>query len=531
MTGPLQRDVDVVFDVAVIGLGPVGLTLVHLLAKEGLRVVGIERNEGAHPLPRAIGLDHEAMRIFQRIGIADPLLPFTGAYCDTEYRAADNTVLRRIVQAPGPPPLAWPPNLTFIQPELERLLLEHAQRLPRVSLWFGTEAVHITARDQSVELAVASGASERSNLRATYVVGCDGANSWLRQQRGLSLDDLNFDQSWLVVDLLLSEGVDLPRVNVQLCDPARPTTYVCTPGTTRRWEFMMLPGETAEDMTRPKRIWELLQPWITLDQARIWRTAAYRFHALVASRWRDGNCFLAGDACHQTPPFLAQGLNQGLRDAANLAWKLGAVLRKEAGGALLDTYEDERRRNVREVIEITKALGSTIGERDPARAHERNIAMLADVAAGKGVTIRQDLLPPLKHGLIDAATTSKGAGAPVPQPWIRLGGEDRRLDDIMRHGWRILYSDACEATDAVKRAAMKVNASMAQIRKSDGRGVTERWYIERDGVIDRWLAQHAAVAVVVRPDGIAYGTAATDSHLVALLDSLAQRLTERAPSR
>ena len=353
------------FDVAVVGLGPVGMTLAHLLCAEGLTVVGLDAREDPYPFPRAIGLDHESMRVFQHIGIADDLLPFTEIYRPSEYRAADGSLLRRIVAAPEPFPLAWPPNLTFVQPELERLLLESARQLPTLTLHFRTKVKAAVTSSADVHLEVDPLAAEPlPPVHSRYMVACDGAASTIRQNLDVTLEDLSFDEPWLVVDVLLKGDVVLPEVNIQVCDPKRPMTYVRGPGMLRRWEIMMLPGESPSEVLAQDRIWSFLHPWISPAQAMIWRAATYNFHALVAERWRQGTIFLAGDACHQMPPFLAQGLNQGVRDAANLAWKLGAVLRGDASDALLDTYERERKANVRSVIGITKDLGRIICERD-----------------------------------------------------------------------------------------------------------------------------------------------------------------------
>ena len=283
---------DLPFDVAIVGLGPVGMTLAHLLCAEGLKVVGFDTREDPCCFPRAIGLDHESMRVFQRIGIADDLLPFTEVYRPSEYRAADGTLLRRIVAAPEPFPLAWPPNLTFVQPELERLLLQTARRLPTLTLHFGTEVKAAVASCAGVHLEVdASAAGPLLPVRSRYVVACDGAASRIRQNLDVSLEDLSFDEAWLVVDILLKSDVVLPEVNIQVCDPKRPMTYVRGPGALRRWEIMMLPGELASEVLAEDRVWSFLKPWISPAQATIWRAATYHFHALVAERWRRGPIF------------------------------------------------------------------------------------------------------------------------------------------------------------------------------------------------------------------------------------------------
>ena len=326
---------------------------------------------------------------------------------------------------------------------------------------------------------------------------------------------MQFDEPWIVVDVIVNAGVELPDLNIQVCDQSRPMTYVRGPRNVRRWEIMMLPGESAEAMTRPERIWQFLSPWIAPDQGTLWRSAAYRFHALVAERWRVGRVFLAGDACHQTPPFLAQGLNQGLRDAANLAWKLSAVIKETAGEGLLDTYELERRPNVRQVIDVTKGLGRIICERNPEAAGTRDAAMQADVVAGRGEFVRQDLLPPLSAGLLGPG---KGAGKVAPQPWVHTSAGDRRLDDVVPLDWRIVISQDCIVDADVADAARAAGMAIIRIGLSRGDGITA--FEEREHVFGHWLKAHEAEAAVVRPDHAVYATVSTAPALKSLIAEL-----------
>ncbi len=228
---------------------------------------------------------------------------------------------------------------------------------------------------------------------------------------------------------------------------------------------MLLRGEDPAAMAEEGAVWRLLAPWLRPGQARLWRTAAYRFHALVARPWRVGRAFLLGDAAHQTPPFMGQGLNQGLRDAGNLAWKLALVLRGEAGEALLDSYEAERRPNVRDVIAATKDLGRIVCELDPARAADRDARLRAEVAAGRGDVVRQDLLPPLRDGFLHrprgaGGAPSPGAGEPCPQPWmLRPGGPPpRRMDDVIGGGFRLLLRAGLALPEAAQAAAAALGA-------------------------------------------------------------------------
>lgn len=309
---PPQRAGDFDCDVAVVGLGPVGTLLGILLAQQGLSVVGVDAAADVYPLPRAIVMDHEVMRLFQQIGLADALGDSTSAYRASEYRAADGSLLRRMSSPPEPWPMAWPPYLSFVQPELEGGLRRLAAGLPGLTMRLMTEATDIGAPDRP-ELTLRDLSSGRiETLRPRFVVGCDGGNSLVRRRLGIDFEDLDFDEPWLVVDVLLNAADDqLPQANTQYCDPARPHTFVIGPGALRRWEFMILPHEDPASINQEARIAELLAPWLKPGQARIWRSATYRFHALVARSWRRGNVLLAGDACHMTPPFLGAGHGSG----------------------------------------------------------------------------------------------------------------------------------------------------------------------------------------------------------------------------
>ena len=515
-------------DVAIVGLGPVGITLANLLGSFGHTVVALDAAPEIFDMPRAIGLDHESMRTFQSLGLAERMAPFIETYRQSEYRAADGALLRRLVAAPEPHPLAWPPNLTFVQPDLERTLREHARRWPNLALRLGakvTEVKNIDAEPTLVVREVATEAMETISCR--FAVACDGGASFLRKALAIINEDLDFDEPWPVIDMILTEEVELAELNIQFCDPARPATYVRGPGPLRRWEFMLLPGDDPVIMQRHERIWELLRPWLHPDQARIWRAATYRFHALVAESWRKGRVFLAGDAAHQTPPFLAQGLNQGIRDAANLAWKLSAVLRG-APDELLDTYEVERRPNVREVIATTKELGRLICERDPRAATERNRVMQAEVAAGAGTRVRQALLPPIRQGLIaydERRRPVSGAGEVCPQPWIVEDGKLRRLDDLLGGGFYILIGRGLLIDEEVMGYAAAIRAKIARLEEAGQAqqiGASgERIIVEADHVLASWMSERMATAIVVRPDHSVFGAASDGRGLKDLLRSLA----------
>jgi 3-(3-hydroxy-phenyl)propionate hydroxylase len=282
------------------------------------------------------------------------------------------------------------------------------------------------------------------------------------------------------------------------------------PGQLRRWEIMLLPGEDPTRVVREEVLWGLLERWLSPTQATIWRAACYRFHALVAWHWRQHNLFLLGDTAHQMPPFIAQGMSQGVRDAANLVWKLAAVIDGRARSAILDSYEIERRPNVRSVIETTKRLGELICERDPARAAVRDRRMLEEMATGAGRQIRQSLLPPLADGLLYRTADgnlSLGAGEPAPQPWLRLAGVERRADEVTGSGFRLFLRHLRMRNAALQRCAERLGLPVFALAAT-GNLADDSVLHEVHGILAQWLDLRGATAVLVRPDHVVYGSAA-----------------------
>ncbi len=220
-------------------------------------------------------------------------------------------------------------------------------------------------------LETAAGAPARS-LRARYVVGCDGARSIVRRVLGATMEDLGLHQPWLVFDALLRRDVALPDYTVQHCDPRRPMTSCNVTGRRRRWEIMLMPGDDPDTIARPEHVWPMLTRWIGPQDADLERCVVYTFHSVIAHGWRRGRLMIAGDAAHQTPPFLGQGMCAGIRDAANLAWKLDAVLHGRVDDSLLDTYESERAPHARAFIELAVRLGDVIQATDPAVVERRD---------------------------------------------------------------------------------------------------------------------------------------------------------------
>jgi 2-polyprenyl-6-methoxyphenol hydroxylase-like FAD-dependent oxidoreductase len=496
--------------------------LAALLGLSGHRVVVLERHVARYPLPRAVHFDHETARILQACGLGDALAELSEPAPDYEWRAADGDVLLRFGgRAVGPS--GWPDANMFWQPALEERIERAAATQPTVEIRRGLEVTGLDRQDDGrVRLHVsAPGSSAVDSIDARFAVGCDGAKSAVRDLIGSTTTDLGFFFDWLIVDVVLDQPRVFEPVNLQVCDPARPTTAVSGGPGRRRWEFMCLPGETVEELDREETAWSLLEPWdVHPANATLERHTVYRFHARWADRWRRGPVLLAGDAAHQMPPFAGQGMCSGLRDASNLAWKLDLVLRGASPESLLDTYQCEREANVRAVIDFSMSLGKVICVTDAGEAAARDELMAQ--AAGGGV----QPVPPLPG--IDTGIVARGD--PLAGTLFVQGRVDDPLrgvclmDDAVGAGWRLVTVRA-EPIDAL------AGDLGAWFRSIGGDVVTVASASDVDGTYARWFAENGCSAVLQRPDFHLYGSAATSEDVAPLLAALQASLADPTRTR
>lgn len=415
-------------DLAIIGFGPVGSTLAALAAQRGLRVAVFERDVDLYGLPRAAHFDGEVARILQEVGCIDEIAPALRSGAGMDFLTAHREVLLSMRSAPLSPS-GWPGSNLFHQPSVERPLRAAAER-HGAEVRLGVAVDSIVQHENEVNLGLDDG----STVRAAWVVACDGARSTARRLLGVTMDDLEFEEPWLVLDLVLRPGTPEPTpVALQVCDPARPHTLVPMPAPRFRFEFMLLPGDDPAWIQQPEVIDRLLAAWVDPAGVEVERAAVYTFHGLVAHEWRRGRVLLAGDAAHQMPPFLGQGMCSGMRDAANLAWKLDEVVRG-ADPALLDTYQAERAPHVRSIIESAVGFGRLICTTDPAVAAGRDESMLAARAALDPEQRQQHNdgapMPPLGA----SALVLDGGGRPAVQ--TREGGE--WFDEVVGHRFAVV---------------------------------------------------------------------------------------------
>jgi 2-polyprenyl-6-methoxyphenol hydroxylase-like FAD-dependent oxidoreductase len=504
-------------DVAIVGYGPVGQVLAILLGQRGWRVQVVERWPEPYPLPRAVHFDHEAARILQLAGVADALAGRTMPAASYEWRSASGETLIRFGRDTERSLSGWPESNMFCQPELEQILDQRVRELPSVTVERGAEAVGLRVEADGVVLETRRPSGERSQLRARFAVGCDGANSFVRDRIGSGWHDLGFQFDWLVVDVLPGDPTWSGPLNWQHCDPARPTTLVSGGPGRRRWEFMRLPHESVDELDGEEVAWRLLAPWgVHPGSAKLERHAVYSFRARWADRWRSGRALLAGDAAHQMPPFAGQGMCAGLRDAANLAWKLDLVLRGAAPEALLDSYMSERAPHVSAMIDLSVALGRVICVADAAEAAERDRRMSAE--ARERAQPVEARLPPLGPGCFAAGDPL--AGHLFVQDLVQLGSSAGRFDDVIGRGFA-LVSMAGDPRAALDAELADWFRSLGGLTAHVGKGAPVE---DLNGGYTRWFEEHGACIALMRPDFALFGAAKGLSGARALVRGLRESL-------
>ncbi len=495
-----------VYDVAVIGYGPTGVTAANLLGALGLRVVVLERDAEIYSRARAISTDEEVIRIWQRIGLADRLKEDMLAERPLDFVDARGRTF--LSACPAPRGHGHPPQMFLYQPALEQVLRDGVGRYPRVEILLRHECLRLRQDADGVELTVVGTADDSvRRIRARYVIAADGGSSLTRAQLNIGYEGKTYEDRWVVIDTeMLKPWPDHDRLRFR-CDPARPAVDCPTPLGHHRWEFPILPGDDETYLTTDDAIYSMVAKYgIGRDQIRILRATVYSHHVRFAARFRAGRVFLAGDAAHAMPPWIGQGMAAGVRDAANLCWKLAAVLRGELPETVLDSYETERKPHVKEITRRAVLTGKLITERrlPVARIRDTTLHALRRASALSGRLVDAHWIPVARYakGFL-ARPRTKASGRQLPQPWVTgPDGARVRLDDVLGGRWLLLHGGRSAPQPAWDRPGVpSLTVLPAGSRPAEGA------VVDSDGVLLAWMAEHRVATLALRPDAYVYAAA------------------------
>lgn len=494
------------YDVAIVGYGPTGATAANLFGALGLNVLVIERDPDIYGRARAISTDEEVLRVWQSVGLSERLqkdmLPDRPvAFVD----AKGEPFIETTITGRG---CGHPPQQFIYQPAIDRVLREGVARFPHVEVALERECLRVLNKGDHVELLIGDLRTDTlSRVRASYVIAADGGSSPTRGLLGVGYSGKTYGERWVVIDTkVLKQWDSHDRLRFH-CNPDRPTVDCPTPLGHHRWEYPARAGEDEKKLVSDDYIWQVLNSQgITTENVEILRAVVYSHHVRVADRWRVGRVFLAGDAAHAMPPWIGQGMSAGVRDAANLCWKIAAVARGHAPEGLLDSYEAERKPHVTEVTRRAVFVGRVITERRKPVAAARNhvvraLTKLPGVLAGGQ---RLWWIPDARYeaGFFAPHAKTSAVGWQIPQPWVTdRSGTVRRLDDLIGGRWAVLHTSAAVPAGAAPWRALGAPVFGLGTPMAVAAPAT---IADRDATLRDWLAKKNAAAVIVRPDGFIY---------------------------
>ncbi len=511
--------------ILIVGAGPAGLTLANLLGTAGVDTVLVERNPGCVPEPRAVALDGESMRTLQATGLVETISQtikqgFVADYINGEGTRLFSTDMRSR-------PYGFCLQNTFDQPILEQQLLAGLDRFDCVSVHHSTELLGFEQDEHGVRANLRFPGDREQSLQAQYMIGCDGGRSTVRQSLGISMCGDRLPQKWLVVDTVDRHLAGEPECRF-FCDPARPAMTILRPGGERRWEWMLLEGEADEDLLRDERIDALLAEHTDPDKVDVYRKCVYGFSAVVAERFSEGRVFLAGDAAHMTPPFAGQGLNAGVRDVQNLAWKLARVLDGSLPASLLESYNLERRDAAKAVVDLAVMLGDQIQPTDPQAAAERD-AMFAEINRDPAAAadFSRDVIAPLSDVRLPCGwfVGDELGGRMLPQPLINQPGGEVLLDDVIGPGFTALAIGDARLPDALLTHPLWQTLAPAVYYVDGGQASGDGPKLDAAG-LDDFLGRASGRIILLRPDRFVLAELHLDRDPVAPLQKLWSDLQE-----
>ena len=487
------------FDIAICGYGPVGSTFAGLMGRLGHKVLVIEKSIGPSPTARAINTDGEQLRTFDRLGIAEKVVENSSEVHRVHFGDANLNPIQTIEQPVGVSVMGWPNQVLFYQPELEGFIRTSVESESNIVIEEGTELLSFDDTPEGVTLNCKNSDGDLSFF-SKYLIGCDGASSFVRKELDIELEDFEYNQEWLVCDAHLTKKINIPEKEaMQVCDPKRPGTYVPGRRGHLRFEFKKMPGEDSKELEKEENVWKLLKPWINENNAQLERAQVYSFHACIAETWRKGNVLIAGDAAHQMPPFMGAGMGTGIRDITNISWKLDLLLKNKVNERILDTYQKERHSHAKWTIAQTVTIGQVI-EGFCAAAEGKEYEP-------KGPSYDVNF-PHIPAGIY-SDPADMITGVPIPQPILSKNGKKEMLDRIINGNFAVLTQESnLDLTDKAQSIIDLLGIKLVTIEPKEDTEERLKTIFEK------------YEAVLIRPDKYTYGGVENISSLSNMIESL-----------
>ena len=518
-SAPTASTLDLSTDIAIVGAGPVGLMIANYLGQCGVNVTLVEKLDSLIDYPRAIGLDDESLRTFQAVGLADNVLPHTTPWHAMRFMTPKGRCFADI--QPKTDEFGWSRRNAFIQPLADRVLFEGLQRFDNVKVLFGRELEGFEQSDSGVQLTLKNAEGRSERLQAKYLIGCDGGNSLVRRSLDISFEGKTAPNQWIVVDIA-NDPLSTPHVYL-CCDPVRPYVSAALPHGVRRFEFMVMPGETEAELSKPENMRKLLAKVLPdPDRIELIRSRVYTHNARLAGRFRQGRVLLAGDAAHIMPVWQGQGYNSGMRDASNLAWKLSLVIKGLASDRLLDSYELERRDHAKAMIDLSVLAGHVLA---PPKRWQGTLR--------DGVSWLLNYVPPVKRYFVEMRFKpmpqySRGAlivpsekGSPVGKMFIQPkvltdAGATVLLDEVIGENFAFI-AWGCDPTWGLTTAQIAQWKTLGtrfiqvlpdvQLRAPSDAGNDVIRVGDSTGRLREWFARGSSSIALLRPDRFLAGLA------------------------
>ena len=499
------------FDVIIVGLGPAGSLAALLLSGYGLKVLAIDRDNHIYSLPRAVTISDQGFRIAQEASIDEIYLQNSTELGGAGFVNKDLEFIGGVLDLEGVVTSnGWAPSRMFHQPFTDQAIRNKLQET-KATVLLGHELIEIKDNVNYVRVLIKD--LEKDNeleFTSKYLIGSDGGSSSVRKLLNIRQQDLNYNRDWVVVDVKLKGDNRLDNKALQVCDPNRICTYIPSHLPFRRWEFIINEGEDKRDFMKDKKIQDLINRWLEPNEYEIIRKAVYQFHSVIAKQFHKGNSFLLGDAAHQNPPFMGEGMMSGYRDAMNLCWKIALTIRCNLKNNLIETYQEERKPHAQFVVENSAGIGELMEAY--AEAVDPNEVPKELVAKGYGSFV----LPDLDEGLFfgGKADDSMQAGQLFPQPVIYKNNKVvSRNDEIFGKGFALISKNKIEINDQDNEFLENIGCTFVCLEEDL---INQNHWIEK--------IMELGEVFIVRPDKYIFGSSSNDVSLEELIDDLRKRI-------